>query len=54
MQNFTTDEDFSCSIKFLHESLKIVSAKIKVLLIFWMPCIIHVEFKSSHQCNDRI
>ena len=30
MQSFTTDTDFPCSIKFLHGSLKIVSAKIKL------------------------
>ena len=34
MQGFTTDKDFSCSIKLLHGSLKIVSAKIKLVLNF--------------------
>ena len=34
MQSSTTEKEFLCSIKFLHGSLKIVSAKLKVVLNF--------------------
>ena len=30
MQNLTLNKDFSCSIRFIHGSLKIVSAKTKI------------------------